>query len=104
MEDASHEEFRVRLSITPRKIRIEASERRREYVRRLERIMTQCDEIISDPSGFEEIQLQAMAILIRAIVVSYELVSDEQVDELEEELGKIKARLAEKYGGHKAEP
>ena len=66
--------------------------------------MAQCDEIISDPSGFEEIQLQAMAILIRAIVVSYEIVSDAQVDELEEELGKIKARLAEKSGGHKAEP
>jgi len=66
--------------------------------------MAQCDEIISDPSGFEEIQLQAMAILIRAIVVSYEIVSDAQVDELEEELGKIKARLAEKAGGPQAEP
>jgi len=63
-DDGGH---RVRLSITARRVRIDPAKKRRSYIRRLERVMRECDSIISDPQGYEEIQVQAMAILIRAI-------------------------------------
>ena len=44
----------VRLSITARRIRIDPIEKRRSYIRRLERLMVECDRIISDPDGFED--------------------------------------------------
>ena len=58
--------------------------------------MAECDRIISDPGGFEELQVKAMAILIRSIRVCYELVTDEQVDSLEEEFEALKRRIAER--------
>jgi len=58
--------------------------------------MRECDRIISDPGGFEELQVKAMAILIRSIRVCYELVTDEQVDSLEEEFEALKRRIAER--------
>lgn len=58
--------------------------------------MRECDAIIGDPGGFEEIQVRAMAILIRAIRVCYGLVADEQVETLEEELERLKKRIAER--------
>ena len=59
--------------------------------------MRECDSIISDPEGYEEIQVQAMAILIRAIKVCYGLVTDDQVETLEEEFEKLKRRIANTY-------
>jgi hypothetical protein len=58
--------------------------------------MRECDRIISDPEGYEELQVKAMAILIRSIMVCYELVTDEQVDSLEEEFEALKRRIAER--------
>jgi hypothetical protein len=66
------------------------------YIQRLEGLMQECDTIISDPEGFEEIQVKAMSILIRAVKVCYGLVTDEQVETLEEELAKIKRRIRER--------
>ena len=65
-------------------------------------VMQECDSIISDPEGFEELQVKAMAILIRAIVVCYSLVTDEQVVTLEEELEALKRRIAERDRADKA--
>ena len=87
---------RVRLSITARRVRIDPRERRRSYINRLEQLMAECDRIISDPEGYEELQVKAMAILIRAVVVCYGLVTDEQVEALEEEFEALKRRVAEK--------
>ncbi len=72
-----HGSERVRLSITARRVRIDPRKKRRSYIIRLERLMAECDGIVSDPEGFE-LQVKAMAILIRSIVVCYELVTDEQ--------------------------
>jgi len=101
VEELHNTTQRVRLSITARRVRIDPVERRRRYIGRLERLMQECDGIISDPEGYEEIQVKAMAILIRAVVVCYGLVTDEQVEELEEEFAALKRRVAEK--GRKAE-
>lgn len=65
--------------------------------------MRECDSIISDPEGYEEIQVQAMAILIRAIKVCYGLVTDDQVETLEEEFEKLKRRIADKIQAGKPE-
>jgi hypothetical protein len=35
-------------------IRIDPIEKRQSYIRRLERLMVECDWIISDPDGFED--------------------------------------------------
>ena len=42
---------RVRLSLTPRRVFIDQIEKRRSYIWRLERLMAECDRIISDPSS-----------------------------------------------------
>lgn len=65
--------------------------------------MKECDRIISDPEGYEEIQVQAMAILIRAIKVCYALVTDEQVEALEKEFEALKRRVAERDRAREAE-
>jgi hypothetical protein len=94
---------RVRLSITARRVRIDPRKKRRSYIRRLERLMRECDRIISNPEGYEELQVKAMAILIRSIVVCYDLVTDEQVEALEEEFEALKRRIAEKNRAGKPE-
>ena len=103
MERTGYGGQRVRLSITARRVRIDPLKKRRSYIRRLERVMRECDRIISDPGGYEEIQVQAMAILIRAIKVCYELVTDEQVEALEEEFEALKRRVVERDRAREAE-
>jgi len=51
--------------------------------------MRKCDEIISDPEGFEEIQVKAMAIMIRAIDLCYGIIRDVDIEELKHELRKL---------------
>jgi len=99
VEGIPDKEQRVRLSITLRRIRIDPREKRIQYIKRLERLMEECDAIIADPEGYEDIQVQAMGILIRAIRVCYELVTDEQVEQLEEEFERLKRKIAERLRG-----
>jgi len=96
MEREDNKELRVRLNITPRRIRIDPRKKRADYIKRLERLMRECDRILSDPQGYEELQVKAMGILIRAIQVCYILVTDEQVEALEEEFEALKRRIAER--------
>ena len=103
MEGTVDRRQRVRLNITARRVRIDPRKKRRSYISRLERLMRECDRIISDPEGYEEIQVQAMAILIRAIKVCYGLVTDEQVETLEEEFEALKRRIAERIRAGKPE-
>ena len=94
---------RVRLSITARRVRIDPRKKRAEYIWRLERLMRECDRIIADPEGYEELQVKSMAILIRSIVVCYDLVTDQQVEALEEEFEALKRRIAERDRAGKPE-
>jgi hypothetical protein len=65
--------------------------------------MAEGDGIVSDPEGFEELQVKAMAILIRSIVVCYELVTDDQVETLEEGFETLKRRITERVRADEAE-
>ncbi len=65
-------------------------------------MMAECDRIIADPEGHEELQVKAMAVLVRAILVCYKLVTDHQVETLELELAEIKRRIAERDREDKA--
>ena len=85
---------RIRLQITARRVRIDPRKKRASYIRRLERVMRACDKVIADPASHEELQVKAMAVLIRAITVCYNLVTDVEVEMLEREAEKIK-RLVE---------
>jgi len=96
MEGKDYEGLRVWLGITPRRVRIDPRKKRADYIKRLENLMRECDKILSDPQGYEELQVKAMAILIRAIQVCYILVTDEQVEALEEEFEALKRRIAER--------
>jgi len=83
---------RVRLSITARRVRINPDRKRHSYIKRLEKVMRQCDGLVADPSGYEEIQVKAMNVLIRAIQVCYGIVLDIEVETLEEEIEELKRR------------
>ncbi len=80
---------RVRFSLSTRRARIDPSKKRARFVRRLEKIMRQCDRIVENPEGAEEIQVKAMGMLIRAIQVCYVIVIDIEVEELEREVEEI---------------
>jgi len=103
VEWKDHGSERVRLSITARRVRVDPRKKRRSYIIRLERLMAEGDGIVSDPEGFEELQVKAMAILIRSIVVCYELVTDDQVETLEEGFEALKRRIAERARADEAE-
>lgn len=52
--------------------------------------MAELDGIISDPDGFERIQLEAMRVLIGAVRMCYRIVKDMDVEGLERELERIR--------------
>lgn len=92
---------RVRLHISTRRVRINPAKKRENYIARLEKVFRQCDKMISDPEGVDEIQVKAMSVLIRAIKVCYGLVVDVEVGRLErevEELEEEERGLAKKRG------
>lgn len=101
MERQGDGDERVRLHISTRRVRIDPAKKRENYIARLETVAQQCDKMISDPEGVEEIQVKAMSVLIRAIKVCYGLVVDVEVEHLErevEELEEEERELAEKRG------
>ena len=85
---------RIRFSITTRRVRIDPNKKRNSYIRRLEKIMRQCDGIINDPSGFEELQLRAIGLQIQTIKVVYGLVLDIELETIEKEVKDLKAEEA----------
>jgi len=92
---------RVRLNISTRRVRIDPAKKRENYIMRLEKVVGQCNKMISNPEGVEDIQVKAMSVLIRAIKVCYGLVVDVEVEHLErevEELEEEERELAEKRG------
>jgi len=79
---------RVRASFTLRRVRIDPARNRLEHIARLEDLMEELNDIISDPSGYGDLQVRAMNTLIGAIRMCYRIVVD--VERLEHELGRLK--------------
>jgi hypothetical protein len=58
--------------------------------------MQKCDHVIADPEGYEELQVKAMAVLIRAVKVCYDIVTDVEVELMEVEAAEIRRALEER--------
>ncbi|MFH2111205.1 MAG: hypothetical protein ABIJ47_08110 [Candidatus Bathyarchaeota archaeon] len=77
----------MEVGISCRRVRVDPAERRLSYIGRLEDVMRVCDRVAADPGGFEEVQMRALDVLIRAVRVCYGLVVD--VEELEAEVAAL---------------
>ena len=71
-------------------MRIDPRRKRAEYVERLEALMGELDGIISDPSGYGDLQVRAMNTIIGAVRMCYRIVVDVDVKRLEDELEGLK--------------
>jgi len=90
---------RVWVGFSCRRARIDPGRKREELVGRLEEVMRVCDRVAADPGGFEEVQLRALDVMIRAVRACYGMVADVEVDGLEGQVEELKAREAELRGG-----
>ncbi len=94
---------RLRFNINTRRARISPGKKRAAYIRRLEKIMRQCDKIIANPGEADEIQVKAMGVLIRSINVCYGMIVDVEVEELEQEIRSIEGEEEKLGSGEKEE-
>jgi hypothetical protein len=67
-----------------------AEQKRAQYIARMEAVMAELDGIISDPSGYGDLQVRAMNTIIGAIRMCYRIVVDVDVERLEDELEELK--------------
>lgn len=84
-------------AITLRRVSIKPSRKRREYVKRLERIIAICEEALVNPEALEEIQLKAADVIIRAIRMSYTIVREVDIENLERLATEIKRELEARH-------
>jgi hypothetical protein len=77
---------KVRLWITTRRVRIDPEAKRRDYIRRLDRLWRQLDRIIADPLAEEANRIKAMNTLIRCLYIVYGMVEAVEVEDLEAEV------------------
>jgi len=94
----------IRFKVTARRVRIDPEEKRRRYIDRLERLIEQLDGMISSPRVPRKLKLRAMEVLIKTIGTCYGIVSDVEVEMLEDELKELKEedRRAEAETGEAA--
>ena len=71
-------------------MRIDPRRKWAEYVERLEALMGELDGVISDPSGYGDLQVRAMNAMVGAIRMCYRMVLDVEVERLEVELEGLK--------------
>jgi len=88
--------IRYRGVIVLRKVRIDPRSKRREYVRRLENVISVCEKALSDADALQEIQIKAAEVIIKAIRASYAIIREEEVENLEQLAQEIKAKLEER--------
>jgi len=63
---------------------------------RLERVMKTCDAMVADTETPEAVKVKALAVLIRAVKVCYEIVTDVEVEQIEEQAEEIRRALEER--------
>jgi len=104
VEETATRPTRVRFFITARRVRIDPAEKRAEHIDRLERLIEQLDGMISSRGVRQKVKLRAMEVLIRTISTCYGIVSDIEVEELEDELTRLKEenRRGEEEAGDQA--
>ncbi len=88
--------IRISLKITFRRIRIQPKKKRQEYIARLERIISICEQVLSGSNVLEKAQLRAAEVIIEAIRMSYTIVRDVDVENLERIAAEIQERLEER--------
>lgn len=82
--------------ITLRRFKIKPEKKRRDYVQRLENIVSICEAALSDPDSVQEVQLKAADVIIRAIRMSYTIVKEVDIENLERQTREIKRSLKER--------
>jgi len=87
---------RFGIQVTLRRVRINPDRKRREYLERLEGVIKACESAMGDAGALEEIQLKAMDIIIKAIRLSYVIVREVDIENLELQAEEIKRRLEER--------
>ncbi len=83
-------ETKIRFTITPRRISINPVKKRENYIKRLEAVVEQLDLMINNPRLPRKLRLRAIEVLNKTIHTCYNLVSDIEVENLEDEFEKIK--------------
>jgi len=58
--------------------------------------MRTCDGIVADPETPEDVKVKALAVLIRAVKVCYDIVTDVEVELIEEQAEEIRRALEER--------
>ena len=91
--------YRAWVGFSCRRARVDPGRKREELIGRLEAVMEVCDRVADEPGGFEEVQLRALDIIVRAVRACYGMVADVEVDGLEGQVEELKAREAELRGG-----
>ena len=86
---------KVRVAFSCMRLRLNPRVKRGVYIRRLESVMVVCDRIASNPDAFEKLQLDALDCMIRAIKACYGIISDVEVEQIEEEIEELKRKEAE---------
>jgi hypothetical protein len=84
--------------------RIKPETKRKEYVKRLEDIVKTCEEALADPNVMKSIQLRAAQVIIEAIRMSYTIVREVDVENLEKLTAQIKAKLEERNRASQPNP
>jgi hypothetical protein len=80
---------RIHFFITARRVRIDPVKKREQYIERLERLLVHLDHVISSAEVSEKLKLQAMNVLISTVRTCYGIISDIEVEGLENELKRI---------------
>jgi len=79
-----------------RRFKIKPEKKRRDYVQRLENIVSICEAALSDPESVQEVQLKAADVIIRAIRMSYTIVKEVDIENLERQTREIKRSFEER--------
>ena len=84
-------ETRLTLNITVRRVRINPEKKRVDYLVRLERMMNELNDMLSNPDTIRSAKLRGMDVMIRTVKACYSIVRDIDVEEIEDAVEKIKA-------------
>ena len=82
-------EERIHFFITARRVRIDPVAKREQYINRLERLLVQLDNVISSSEVSQKLKLRVMNVLISTVRTCYGIVSEIELEGLENEFTRI---------------